>query len=181
MRFGGVETLIPSGNVEQRKETPVQTGLVRPAPNPPRSPEIGGISSVDLRFDHKRDERLSISPAMADGARDFGGRAAAGLHRGANHAAGRAAADSAPAGAVFAGKERIARERLRCRAEGNHPGRVRERGATKTYGYSNLLTLYNLERAGLLGKREGGKNYAAIRNKLQLVKDVGGENAKEMQ
>ena len=176
-----METLIPSGNVEQRKETPVQTGLVRPAPNPPRSPEIGGISSVDLRFDHKRDERLSISPAMADGARDFGGRAAAGLHRGANHAAGRAAADSAPAGAVFAGKQRIARERLRCRAEGNHPGRVRERGATKTYGYSNLLTLYNLERAGLLGKREGGKNYAAIRNKLQLVKDVGGENAKEMQ
>lgn len=56
-----------------------------------------------------------------------------------------------------------------------------KRGATKTYGYSNLLTLYNLERAGLLGKREGGKNYAAIRNKLQLVKDVGGENAKEMQ
>lgn len=51
----------------------------------------------------------------------------------------------------------------------------------KTYGYSNLLTLYNLERAGMLGKRDGGKNYAAIRNKLQLVKDVGGENTKEMQ
>lgn len=32
----------------------------------------------------------------------------------------------------------------------------------------------------MLGKREGGRNYAAIRNKLQLVKDVGGENAKEM-
>lgn len=38
-----------------------------------------------------------------------------------------------------------------------------------------------LERSGLFSRREGGRNYSAIRNKLQLVKDVDGENQNEMQ
>ncbi len=38
-----------------------------------------------------------------------------------------------------------------------------------------------LERSGLFARREGGRNYSAIRNKLQLVKDVDGENQAEMQ
>lgn len=51
----------------------------------------------------------------------------------------------------------------------------------QTYGFENLLTLYNLEKAGLLTKRDGGKNYSAIRNKLQLVRDVSGEKTDEIQ
>lgn len=44
-----------------------------------------------------------------------------------------------------------------------------------------MVLLYNMELAGVLTKRDGGKNYSAIRNKLQLVRDVDGQNESEMQ
>lgn len=50
----------------------------------------------------------------------------------------------------------------------------------QTYGYETLLTLYNLEAAGLFTKKEGSRNYSAIRNKLRLVTDVSGEDMNEM-
>lgn len=50
----------------------------------------------------------------------------------------------------------------------------------QTYGYEKMLTLYNLENAGLFVKKDGGKNYSAIRNKLRLVSDAGGENTTDM-
>lgn len=50
----------------------------------------------------------------------------------------------------------------------------------QTYGHETLLTLYNLEAAGLFTKKEGSRNYSAIRNKLRLVTDVSGEDMNEM-
>lgn len=50
----------------------------------------------------------------------------------------------------------------------------------QTYGYESLLTLYNLEAAGLFTKKEGSRNYSAIRNKLRLVTDASGEDMNEM-
>lgn len=44
-----------------------------------------------------------------------------------------------------------------------------------------MVLLYNMEMAGVFTKRDGGKNYSAIRNKLQLVRDVDGQNESEMQ
>ena len=50
----------------------------------------------------------------------------------------------------------------------------------QTYGYETLLFLRRLEAARLLVRRERDRNYSALRNKLQLVKDVSGENVAEM-
>lgn len=43
-----------------------------------------------------------------------------------------------------------------------------------------MLTLNNLEKAGLFTRKEGSKNYSSIRNKLRLVADVSGEDTNEM-
>ena len=43
------------------------------------------------------------------------------------------------------------------------------------------MFLQRLEATGLFARRERDRNYSALRNKLQLVKDVSGENTAEMQ
>uniref|UniRef100_A0ABI8AHF8 Vacuolar protein sorting-associated protein 33A n=1 Tax=Felis catus TaxID=9685 RepID=A0ABI8AHF8_FELCA len=51
-------------------------------------------------------------------------------------------------------------------------------GAFKTYGYEHILTLYNLEKAGLLKPQTGGRNnYPTIRKTLRLwMDDVNEQN-----
>lgn len=96
----------------ERGEDLLEGGRVRPAADPPGAERRGDGD----------DERISVPPAVADGARDPGGREPAGLHRRARDAAGLLAARDALPLPLLAGERRPARKGLRHGAEGARAG-----------------------------------------------------------